>query len=275
LVIFQIPIKFKEPKNQKMKKLLLSLSAVVVLATACQQPKAPESQAGVYKMESSNVKGGNTDSTYANPHQLKIYNASHYFYVAMSDDSTVSFGLGSYKQEGANITETNIYNTGSLDTAADFKLTVVKTDKGYTQNIPEIVVNGSKYALTETYAAVAATGTSDLDGVWKQTANYTMKGKDSSSTPGVQFKIYHAGHFIFAHRYPTDATNTVFKKGFGSGTFTYANGVAEETNDFSNYPSVIGVKYTLKIVFNGKDEFTQTITDEKTGNYTVETYKRL
>jgi hypothetical protein len=45
----------------------------------------------------------------------------------------VSFGLGSYKQEGANITETNIYNTGSLDTAADFKLTVAKTDKGYTQ----------------------------------------------------------------------------------------------------------------------------------------------
>jgi hypothetical protein len=79
---------------------------------------------------------------------------------------------------------------------------------------------------------------------------------------------------IFAHRYPTDATNTVFKRGFGSGTFTYANGVAEETND-SNYPSVIGVKYILKIVFNGKDEFTQTITGRKTGNYTVETYKRL
>lgn len=258
-----------------MKKRLLSLSAIIFLATACQQPKTPESQAGVYKMESSNLKGGTSDTTYSNPHQLKIYNATHYFYVAMTDDSAVSFGLGSYKQDGANITETNVYNTGSLDTAADFKLTITKTEKGYSQNIPEIVVSGTKYSLTENYATVAASGTSDLDGIWKETSNYTVKGKDTSSTLGVQFKMYHAGHFVFAHRYPTDATNTTFKKGFGSGTFTYANGVAEEVNDFSNYPSVIGVKYILKIVFNGKDEFTQTITDEKTGNYTVETYKRL
>ncbi|MCF8406387.1 MAG: hypothetical protein K9G06_00800 [Chitinophagaceae bacterium] len=262
-----------------MKKILYALTAIVLLTTACSAPKTEETQAGVYKMEKAITNDGTKDTVENSPNQVKIYTATHYVFAKLNGDSTVSFGVGSYKKEGNTITETNVYSGGGSDSAANFTLNLTKTETGYVQDIAALVMNGLTYKLNETYSKVAAGAASELDGLWKLSARMSIAGTDTTDVlakySSVQYKVFQDGHFIWVNRSATDSTKTAFQNSFGYGTFTFADGVSTEVPSTSSYASIVGMTIKVKITLTGKNEYTQEIVDEVAKTTSIEKYTRL
>ena len=262
-----------------MKKLsILALCLSMALGIySCGNENKSESQAGVYSMEKQVGSDGKTETVNQSSDggfQIKIYTDQNYFYVAMTKDSSASFGLGTYTLNGSKIEEKNIYNAASLDTAGTFNLDITKNEKGYSQVIPEIMIQGKKWKLTEEYSSLPTTGTSELDGVWKQSKNLVVSGKDTTDQTYNEYKIYSGGHFMWATRYQADTTKKEFKNVVGHGTFTLKDGGLTEQLDKSSLAGAVG-KYDIKIVFNGKDEYTQETADTKNKSVGFKTYKRV
>jgi len=250
--------------------------AFAAILTACNQPAKTVSQEGVYKLEKQLITDGKTDLVKSSANgdvQYKVFTSEGYFYIGINKDSSVGFGTGSYKQEGNIITETNVYNSGSLDTAWDAKLEITNNEKGYTQVIPSLMSNGLSYKITEEYSKVEASGTSALDGIWQQTKSVDVKGMDSVVGTYNEYKVYSAGHFMWA----TKATDTVTKKTtnyVGHGTFTLNNEALTEQLDLSNVNGALR-KYDIKLKFNGADEYTQETADTSSKTVNFKTYKRI
>lgn len=264
-----------------MKKIvLMALSASVGLGLfSCgnKEESKSESQAGVYSMDKQTGSDGKTEvlnQASDGGFQIKIYTDQNYFYIAMAKDSVASFGVGSYTLAGSKIEEKNIYNAAGLDTAGTFNLEITKSDKGYTQVIPEIMIQGKKWKLTEEYSSLPTTGTSELDGVWKQSKNLVVSGKDTTDQTYNEYKIYSGGHFMWATRYQVDTTKKEFKNVVGHGTFTLKDGGLTEQLEKSNLAGAVG-KYDIKVVFNGKDEYTQETADTKNKTVGFKTYQRV
>lgn len=262
-----------------MKKILYALTAIVLLTTACSAPKTEESQAGVYKMEKAVTNDGTKDTVENSPNQFKIYTATHYVFAKLNGDSTVSFGVGSYKKEGNTITETNVYSGGGSDSAANFTLNLTKTETGYVQDIAALVMNGVTYKLNEIYSKVAAGAASELDGLWKLSARMSITGTDTTDVlatySAVQYKVFQDGHFIWVNRAATDSTKTAYQNSFGYGAYTFADGVSTELPSTSSYASIVGMTIKVKITFIGKDEYMQEIYDEAAKTTSIEKYTRL
>jgi len=259
-----------------MKKIMFAGFAFAAILTACNQPAKTVSQEGVYKLEKQLITDGKTDLVKSSANgdvQYKVFTSEGYFYIGINKDSSVGFGTGSYKQEGNIITETNVYNSGSLDTAWDAKLEITNNEKGYTQVIPSLMSNGLSYKITEEYSKVEASGTSALDGIWQQTKSVDVKGMDSVVGTYNEYKVYSAGHFMWA----TKATDTVTKKTtnyVGHGTFTLNNEALTEQLDLSNVNGALR-KYDIKLKFNGADEYTQETADTSSKTVNFKTYKRI
>jgi hypothetical protein len=258
-----------------MKKILICAALLSCAILGCKKTEKI-SQAGVYKLEKQVVSGGGKDTTYART-QIKIYTDHHFMYAGMAPDSSVGFGLGSYELDTGNrIVEHNIYSSRSLDSSQIFNLVISKNDKGYTQVIPDLsTYKGVKYKMTEEYTKLPATGTSVLDGVWNLDKVYWVKGKDTLRQHENQFKIFWGGHFMFIHRYPLNAVGTEYKNGFGYGTFSLKDDTLSEEDEMSSHAVLVGRKFSIKITFNGNDEYSQVINDSKTNEQTTEIYKRL
>ena len=260
-----------------MKKIIYVGLALATIAIGCKQETKTTSLVGVHKLDKQVITDGKTETvkTAANGDvQYKIYTPEGYFYIGMTKDSTGGFGTGSYKQEGNIITESNIFNSGSLDTAWDAKLEITPAEKGYTQVIPELMSGGVKYKLTENYTTVSSTGTSALDGIWHQTKSLDVKnGKDSVVSTYNEYKVYNAGHFMWAAKYTDTATKKVSNL-VGHGTFNLNNEALTEQLDLSNVKGAVG-KYEIKIKFNGADEYTQEIADTAKKTVNFKTYKRI
>lgn len=249
---------------------------IAIATLSCKQNQKIINQSGVYQLEKQSYKSEGIDTSITSSKQVKIYTDTHYFYANLAADSSVGFGLGTYELNEGGITEHNVYNSGSLDTTADFQLKITKTEKGYLQSIPEMMIRGKKYELSEEYASISGSyNATSLDGAWKQVKYLKINKQDTTTVAATQFKVYQNGHFLFVHRYPTDSTNSAFKAGFGFGKFTVTNNNLEEVNELSNYPSLIGVKYSIQISLNGKDEYVQTISDSTGTKKTIETYQRM
>lgn len=259
-----------------MKKTILFGFAFAAILTACNEPAKTVSQEGVYKLEKQVLTDGKTEYIKSSANgdvQYKVFTSEGYFYIGIGKDSSVGFGTGSYKQEGNTITETNIYNSGSLDTAWDAKLEITNNEKGFTQVIPSLMAGGVSYKDTEDYTKIEAAGTSALDGIWEQTKTLMVSGKDTSDQTYKEYKVYSAGHFMWA----TKATDTATKKVnnyVGHGTFTLNNEALTENLDLSNVTGAVR-KYDIKIKFNGADEFTQETADTAAKLVGFKTYKRI
>jgi len=261
-----------------MKKTTIVGFAMVAILASCAQPEAPTSQAGAYSLDRVVWNDGTKDNealaTDGNT-QFKIYTSESYFYIGEGKDSSVSFGVGSYTQTDANnIKEVNIFNTGSLDTASTAKLAITKTEKGYKQVISELMVGGAKWSGTEEYTKLEGAGTTDLDGVWHQTKSINVTGQDSVVNTYNEYKVYHAGHFMWAARAVDDTTSNTYSNAIGKGSFTLNNGTMTEDLTFCNNRAWIG-KYNIPVTFNGPDEFTQTISDTVNKVTSIKTYKRV
>ena len=226
-------------------------------------------------MDKITVNVGGKDSVYART-QMKIFTDDHFAYASLASDSSVGFGIGSYKLDtGNHITENNIYSSRSLDSANVYHLSITRRDSGYTQVLPMKAATGTEYTVTESYTQLPADGTSKIDGVWKLDKAYLVKGKDTTKLSETQFKAFWGGHFMFVHRYPADNTNTKYKNGFGYGDFTLRNDTLSESENLTSHPTLMGRTFAIKITFNSDDEYSQIIVDAKSGDQSVEIYRKL
>lgn len=258
-----------------MKKIIIVAALLIFIITSCKSPKQNvPTQAGVYKLEKQMASGGGRDTVYARK-QMKIYTDNYFMYGAFAPDSSVGFGVGSYKLDSVNkIVERNIYSSRLLDSAGTFNLQVTKTPNGYTQVIPDILrVRNVSYKMTEDYTKLASADTSVLDGLWKMSEFYSITGKDTVKQIPTQYKIFQGGHFMFVHRYPINKEQTKFKNGFGYGTYSLKDDILSEQEEMSSHAQLLNKKFAIKITFNGNDEYSQVITDS-TGK-SIEIYKRL
>lgn len=250
---------------------------LVVLIASCLQFYNKESQTGVYKLDKQVTNDGVKIYTHLASEgttQYKIYTPTEYFYIANGQDSSVGFGLGTYTKKDGKIEESNIYNVNSLDTTSTFHLDIAITKNGFTQVIPDILVNGIKYKLTEDYTTLESKGSSALDGLWHQTKNIEINGNDSVDRTYNEYKIFHAGHFMWGARYLSDSLNNKYEKIVGHGTFSLKGDALVEDLDMSSRQEIIG-KYNIIVKFNGTNEFTQQTADTSTHIVGFKTYQRV
>jgi hypothetical protein len=207
-----------------MKKTRIVGFAMAALLASCSQPEAPTSHAGAYSMDKVNwnYDGKDNESSAADgTTQFKIYTAESYFYIVENKDSTISFGVGSYTQKDANnMEEVNIFNTTTLDTANTVKLAITRNEKGYNQKIDALMINGKKWSSSEDYTKLEGAGTSDLDGLWHQTKSINVTGQDSVVNTYNEYKVYQAGHFMWAARAVSDTAKNTYSNAIGKGSFT-------------------------------------------------------
>ncbi len=258
-----------------MKKILICAALLSCLIYGCKQSKK-ESQAGVYKLDKQTVSGGKRDTTYERT-QIKIYTDHHFIYAGTAPDSSVGFGVGSYRTDtGHRIIERSVYSSASLDSIRTFNLVITPTDTGYIQIIPALrVVKGVKYKLTEVYTRLPTTDSTVLDGLWKLDKTFWLKGTDTLKQNETQYKVFWRGHFMFIHRYPADQAATKFKNGFGYGSFSLKSDTLSEEDEMSSHSQLLHRKFAIAITFNGNDEYSQVIHDSKTGEVTTEIYRRI
>ncbi len=259
-------------------KMLTGLLVTATILSCSQSPKV-DSMAGVYKMEKQLMNDGVKDYTFLASEgntQFKIYTPESYFYIAVGKDSSVSFGTGSYTLTDGKVEEQNVFNSGSLDTANTALLEISnKTDKGYTQYIDALEVRGTKYKLTEDYSSLEAKGTSPLDGVWHQIKNLEITGTDTVDATYNEYKVFHAGHFMWAARGLVDSVKNTYKNYVGHGTFSLVDNALTENLDMSSMAGITG-RYDISITFNGTDEYTQKTSDTtKSKVVGFKTYKRI
>lgn len=260
-----------------MKKNILFGVALCALLASCKQSAKTETQEGVYTMDQAVMTVGGKETTYKSTEgntQLKIYTPENYFFIVLSKDSSAGFGVGSYTKDGNKIVESNIFNTNTLDTAQQVGLEITMSEKGYTQSIADMMVGGNKFSSKEDYSSIAASGTSQLDGVWHQVKNIVVNGKDSSDQTYNEYKVYHAGHFMWGARYLADTTANKFEKIIGHGTFTLNNDALTENLEMSSRKGITG-KYNIVVKFNGPDEYTQQTADTSTHVVGFKTYQRV
>lgn len=259
-----------------MRKILIFTALLICIFFGCKKAKKEASQPGVYKMDKLTVSSGGKDSVYART-QVKIYTDAYFVYASMAPDSSIGFGVGSYKADtGTSIIENNIYSSRNLDSPQVFHVAITRKDSGYTQVLPQTSPRGVKYSVTEVYTQLPTAPASKIDGLWKLDKAYMVTGKDTVKHSENQYKAFWGGHFMFVHRYPLDNTNTRYKNGFGYGEFSLGNdNTLSEKEEITSHAALLGRSFAIRINFNGDDEYSQVITDAKTGSQSVEIYRRL
>lgn len=232
---------------------------------------------GAYFMNSQTVNDGKQDIKYTDLKQLKIYTDSFFIYAQVNPtDSVSSFGVGTYTSDTGTVIENVIYSARDSiinSGPSTFKLNITKTPDGYTQVIPHIVSDSQDYRLTEEYRSVGKDETSPLDGVWKQTDFYLVKGNDTARSPRTQYKAFYKGYFVYGHTYK-DSANKSFT-GIGFGTFKMdGDNRVNETDLNSTYSIQVGQTFPVDIELNGSNKYRQTIVNPDSSK-SIETYERL
>ena len=64
-------------------------------------------------------------------------------------------------------------------------------------------------------------------------------------------------------------------RGFGYGDFSLKNDTLSESEQLTSHWALMGRTFAIKITFKGSDEYSQVITDSKSGEQSVEIYRRL
>lgn len=257
-----------------MKNVAILLAAIVAMSCSKHAPTMP----GAYKLVSQTNQFDTSLQTESFD-QLKIFTGQCVMYARFSaKDSITAFGFGTYIVDANGVNETILYSaTDSLvdSRVVSYSITVEATEKGYKQVLRDVEFRGRRYLLTEEeYERVGTTTPSALDGAWTLTHAFavTATGDTVRTDNAAQYKVYYAGNFIFGHT--TLDTMNVSHAGIGYGTFeTTDTGIREHVLT-TNYPGAIR-SFDLSIVFNGTDEYTQTIAGENGYVVSVETYKRL
>lgn len=259
-----------------MKKVLLILG-VSILAFSCSKKENEQlNLEGAYKMDSQSIYAVTNDSllqTGENHHQIKLYSDSNYIWINLAADSTANFGIGSYSLKGKEVVETNIFNSGGIETPETYNLNIEKTDSGYIQKIPKMKNNGVDIKIEEKYSRMKESTSSDFDGLWKATSNYFVKGTDTTRQNYPDYKMYYKGNFTWGIRALTDTVKKVYLRHVGVGTFTIDKDKITEVTTLTSISG--GVPESVLTILNKKeDEFTQVIhSSDGRDRYTI--YKKV
>lgn len=259
-----------------MKNLLLCF--IVLTAISCNSSKGKPNMPGAYLMQSQTVNDGKQDTKYTSLQQLKIYTDNLMMYTQVNPaDSVSAFGVAAYAStDSGTVVEDVIYSArdtsiGSLP--ASYNLEIQKNPDGYTQVIPQIPMQGQNMKLTEEYKSVGTPTKAPLDGVWRETKSFIVKGADTTLNHRTQYKAFYAGYFMFGSTVIDSASKT--KTGIGFGTFEMAgDNKIKETDLNSTYSIIAGNSFNVDVEMNGTDNYKQTITDS-TGSKSVEFYERV
>lgn len=239
--------------------------------------KAPHMQ-GTYLLSSQTVDNGDTKANYTQIKQLKIYTDKYVMYAQVdAGDSSSLFGVGSYSSDTSGVTENIIYNSNDStfdSTKKSYKLAITKTvSGGYNQVIPNIQINGTPSSLTEVYQRVGNAKKTPLDGVWKQTKSYDIKGGDTTWYHRTEYKAFNDGYFMFGLT-DKDSSGKI-TTGIGFGTFSMVGeNQMKETDLNSSYAIIAGQSFLIDIKLDGDDNYEQTVTNANSTK-TVEFYQRL
>lgn len=260
-----------------MKNLFFFAIVVTTISFSCashvkETPKMP----GAYFMLSQTISDGKKDTKYTDLKQLKIYTDSMMMYAQVNPaDSASGFGLGFYTADTGTVIENDIYS--SRDTIvsgpASFHLQITTNPDGYTQVIPSMSVDSQNVKLIEEYQSVGKDQKSPLDGVWKETSGYLLKGNDTTRYLRTQYKAFYAGYFMYGHSLK-DSSNRNFT-GIGFGTFEMdGDNKIKEIDLNSTYSIAVGQSFSINFEMKGADNYTQTI-ENPDGSKSVENYERV
>ncbi|MEO6231634.1 MAG: hypothetical protein ABJB11_11345 [Ferruginibacter sp.] len=258
----------------------LSIVSLMVLLISCTgtEKKAGVDMSGAYKMLSVEVKSDSADTTYTNSEQAKIYTGDYMMYANyIAADSNTSFGIANYTANGDTVTENVFYRSSDsiiTDQPESYNLLIEKTSKGFKQFIKAMPTNsGGKIDLTEIYDSVGNNITSALDGAWKMTNRYVIKGTDTTTAMATQYKMYYAGYCIWGHTWKDSSNKAHTGMGYGTFTMPSANKV-KESMIASTYAEVKGHDFDITIELMGNDGFKQMM-DNADSTKSVEIYERL
>jgi len=261
-----------------MKKLFPLAALSFFFACTSSVKESPKMQ-GAYFMTSQTIDYGSKQNKYTDLKQLKIYTDSFMMYAQVNPlDSVSGFGVGTYTTSPGQITENDIYrgHDSILDaTPTTYTLNIQKTPDGYTQVIPEIMIDSQKTKLIEEYQSVGKAQQTPLDGVWKQTSDYSVNGKDTVKNNQVttQYKAFYDGYFAWGQT-TKDSTGKIHT-GIGFGTFNWVNDKEiKETDLNSTFAIVAGQSFDVAINMSDGDNYTQVITYPD-GSKSVEAYIRV
>lgn len=259
-----------------MKNLKFCFIALIISCNSSSN-KTPHMQ-GTYMMTSQTVNNGKTKTNYSQIKQLKIYTDKYVMYTQVdAGDSSSLFGVGSYTSDTGGVTENIIYTSSNStfdSTGKSYKLLITKTvSGGYNQVIPGIVIDSIKSKLTEVYERVGNSQKTPLDGVWKQTKSYNLKGADTTWYKRTEYKAFNDGYFMFGLT-DKDSTGKI-TTGVGFGTFSMqGENQMKETDLNSSYAIIAGQSFIIDIKLDGNDNYEQTVTNSDSTK-TVEFYERL
>jgi len=251
--------------------------AAILVITGCNTSDKKVSMPGAYKMLSQNVQYDKVDTTYKTTLQMKIYTEDYMMYTNTNSLDTISgFGIGTYTADKDTVTENIIYSATDSTAAENpgkYKLIIKKSSNGYQQIIPDIMTQGRHIKLTEEYESAGTPVTSPLDGAWKQTKSYSVRGKDTTENKVTQYKTYYAGIVVWGNTSVDSLNNTHTATGFGKFVMN-GNNKVKESMIASTFYQVRGHDFDIDIEMNGKDGFMQTINNTD-GSKGVEIYQRL
>jgi len=258
-------------------KLFLAAALLFLVACGSEVKKEVVIKPGAYLMKSQSLKSSSLDTTYLELQQLKIFTGEYMMYANFFARNSVSaFGIGSYSAEKDTVIEHVIYSAADSvkdDQPRNYRLTILKEDSGYKQVIPDMESQGQKIILTEEYKTVGTAATTPLDGVWKESKTYYVKGKDTTKYNTNQYKAYFAGHYIWGNTFADSVKKTHTGMGFGKFEMKSPTKVTESCIT-SSYATLRGKDIDIDIEMNGNDEYKQTI-NYPNNEKSVEIYSRI
>lgn len=232
---------------------------------------------GAYTMLRQVANDGSGDSL-MNAEQFKIYTDKYMIYVhPKPNDTLAEYGIGTYDIKNGKVIEYVFYTSEAGAQKDTFELNIFKIGDGYKQTIVFPAAEGRAWTLVEDYMSVGKNITSPLDGAWQQTkvTHTAPNGTRHVVDKPTQFKVYEAGHFIWANTSMDSATsNPESYYGYGSFQMEGANKIVEINASSTFRTDLIGIPVPIKLEFMGKDAYRQTISYPD-GSKTVEEYKRL
>jgi hypothetical protein len=225
---------------------------------------------GVFNLLSASA----ADTTIAKQKKLKIYANDCFMYLSINPaDSVSAFGIGTYTTDAGKVTENMVYSAADTivnTTAFSRTLNIKQNDKGFEQTIPVTIPGNKKKQVIEEYASVGTTQKSPLDGAWKQTAEYSIKGNDTTKLFNeMQWKIFFGGYWAAGLVF----TDSLQKKytGIIYGKFTtVSNKEIKENVSVATLNAFIGHVYDVSIDIKNNDSFSQVLTAPNGTKYLVE-----
>lgn len=225
---------------------------------------------GVFNLLSASA----ADTTIAKQKQLKIYANDCFMYLSINPaDSVSAFGIGTYTTDAGKVTENIVYSAADTivnTTAFSRTLNIKQNDKGFEQTIPVTIPGNKEKQVVEDYVSVGTTQKSPLDGAWKQTAEYGIKGNDTTKLFNeMQWKIFFGGYWAAGLVF----TDSLQKKHTGIiyGKFTTeSNKEIKENVSVATLSAFIGHVYDVSIDIKNNDSFSQVLTAPNGTKYLVE-----